>query len=251
MSRDNLYAGLFTVGEFVEVDNGAFKGYIESKRGTTIEDLVVDVRENVNQQLIQDISTTRVTVVPIITAFTTRSGTTCLVPPPPLLPPSASNTTTTTSAAPSTNTTSSSTSSNQNTTISREKNKFHSALHKCYSWTKYNTSNKLYQFLLQGKERAKGWLRNIINEENDDVDPKSNLKEDESQLLTVVSALFSGYRNDAMELKGHCELTQHAFGIGCSTHALLLKKFVRTGYTMKRKIHKDTGKCVFNSPQKR
>lgn len=52
-------------------------------------------------------------------------------------------------------------------------------------------------------------------------------------------------------MKGHCDLTLHAFGKRRSAHKRIISKFVGTDYTLDRKTRSGIGKTVFNCDKKR
>ena len=70
---------------------------------------------------------------------------------------------------------------------------FHEYLETAYTFKPYNkdVNIHLFTFLKEGKNRGKGWLRNIIAYK--EVNKKSFLSIKEHCLLFSVGSLFSGY----------------------------------------------------------
>ena len=129
---------------------------------------------------------------------------------------------------------------------SEDSKKFKKALNDSFSTKKYNSSNPLYQFLYHNKNRAKGWLRQII--QNKHVNPKTNLNSKERQVLTIIKALFSGYspQGQGNPLIGYQSLICQAFGIHNNTANNILTYFTDKSYSMERKTHSSKNKSVFN-----
>ena len=130
-----------------------------------------------------------------------------------------------------------------------EERQFKEILQNSLSSKAYTDENPLYLYLLQNKNKSRGWLRKIIQKKT--VNPKSHLNPLERTLLTVVSSLFSGYSPCQGVLKGYSELINRAFGIARNTHNNILTFFVNSGYTMERKQRKDKYKSVFNCEERR
>ena len=97
--------------------------------------------------------------------------------------------------------------------------------------------------------KSKGWLRDIICQK--EVDKRTYLSSNEKSVLTVVSGLFSGYRNDDEVVKDYCVAIRHAFGIGKTVHKEIFHNWVKSSYTQNRQVRSDIGQTVFNSLAKR
>ena len=128
---------------------------------------------------------------------------------------------------------------------------FHSHLKNAFVFATYKleTNMGLYKFLKEGKANCKGWIRDIICEK--EVDKKTRLNHKENIVLTVISALFSGYTARTGILHKHNGFIKHAFGVCHHSVNRSIAKFVASDYTMKRKERSDKGTSVFNCPKKR
>ena len=130
-------------------------------------------------------------------------------------------------------------------------NKFHSLIRQAYSFKPYkvNTNMQLYSFLMDGVSKAKGWVREFIQDK--DVDQKTFLTDKESHLLAIVGLLFSGYSPRNGSLKGFNSSLCHAFGVTKPTLRNVVQKFIHTDYSMCRSSRKDKGNTIFNCEKKR
>ena len=141
-----------------------------------------------------------------------------------------------------------------------KRNELFQAIQNCFSWKTYNADNHLYKYLQDGMSLPRGWIRSIIETKSDDANDdntdndntnKTHLSQHQNMILTTISCLFSGYSKNKGITKDHHKMTQHAFGVKNSTHAKIVKRFVSTEGTMARKTRSDKGLTVFNSDTKR
>ena len=249
-TNTNIYSTLFKVGHHVEVD-GILLGWITRVYGgDSIEDMLLEIKYDGTNDIETDVSTRRVKVTTFDPnpASTTRSGrirdnSVVVGPPPPLSPLTTS---------PSPNSVSNNTetiSPDQHSSIIESTDTIYECIKECYSWRKYKSTNKLYCYLRDGLQKRSGWLRDIFSRQ--ETNPKTHLSKHESNVLTVVSGLFSGYRNDDVEVKDHCKATRHAFAISISSHKAIMHRCVDSSFTLQRKKRSDSNQTVFNSEKKR
>ena len=132
-------------------------------------------------------------------------------------------------------------------TESQELEQFKEVLNASFCTKKYDSNNPLYQFLLQNRNRNKGWIRDII--QNRRVDKKSNLIPKERTILTIVKSLFSGYTPMNVPLRGYQKLICSAFGVCDNTLNGILTYFTERSFTMERKVHSKKHKSVFNDEE--
>ena len=138
-----MYSSLFNIGDYVEIDTGS-KGWIVDKYGKNVENMFLDIEFEDRTEILCNVATTRVKVVIYNddngTVHRNRSGLirdTSVDPPSPL-------STTTSQSNPIHNTTETTNTDNPPTGPSDipTLDYFNQCVTDCYSWTKYNKSNK-------------------------------------------------------------------------------------------------------------
>ena len=128
---------------------------------------------------------------------------------------------------------------------------FNKVLAGAFSFKKYKeiTNMQLFTFLKDGKNKSKGWLREVVS--NKTQTKKTNLKANELNLMAIIGSLFGGYTAVNGEFRGFVRHICHAFGVSHPTFTNIIHRFIKSGYTMKRKTRKDIGETIFNCDRKR
>ena len=121
-------------------------------------------------------------------------------------------------------------------------------------FTKKNSSENtlsqlpLYQFLWNGKDRGKGWIRNVIS-------PKAVQKGLDTTQGLIYLLMICFFRTiDGRSKQGcfsHGSLLHNAFGVGREHSKTFFNRIVRNNFTFQKKQRSDVGMSVFNCEKKR
>ena len=121
-----------------------------------------------------------------------------------------------------------------------------------------NTKHPLKEFLLSGKNKQKGWLREIFKKMDKNRKDKplaailcTNLTNEEAMVLNIMSFIITAFDPCHGIMKGAIFLLTHAFGIHMNTRTNLIRKFIHNDFSVERKTRKDKGESVFTSESKR
>ena len=202
----NVYPTLFNVGDIVTLNLNGEKGWIVAKSDYDGNDVKLDIRLQLDDRIIRNISSKDITVINYreeinVEQQQTRSQTTADG----------------ISIANSIDKDSTEIAGSSQSSLKT----LYDAIRNCFTWTCYTKRNQLYKLLKDGATKPRGWACSVITGTTSHL--KSHLTTTENIVFNTISCLFSGYRNKGPELKSHVNYTQHAFGVGRTKHKEIVR----------------------------
>jgi hypothetical protein len=106
----------------------------------------------------------------------------------------------------------------------------------------------MYAYLKKHNDKEKGWLRQMLPFKDDE---KKQLNEKETVLLTVMTALFSGFNCNGGPCHGWNSMLCNAWDVNRKTTIRKFNTFVEHGFSAERKTRSDKRTSIFNCDNKR
>ena len=114
-----------------------------------------------------------------------------------------------------------------------------------------SNTHPLYEYLKNGMNKDKGWLRQIIKDNNEADEDSKYLNGKESKVLHTISTMFSAVDPCCGMYTGYRRYINYAFAISDKTAVRHFQRFIENDFEIGRKKRSDEGSSVFNSKRKR
>ena len=257
------FRSIYNIGDLVLLNDSTEQAYItEFNESDSEEDNGIDrctIRYDIDNRFEYNVDMRKLKLIPVLSGGGTRSGTTLSRDSlPPTLPTNHeryNETYTVSSRVEEQNTTQLQQDNEVLETNNHLFSKMKSAFVDSYQFFSQKNSNSttlsqlpLYEFLRDGKDRGKGWLKSVIS-------PKSIKKGlDQTQGL-IYLLMMCFFRNidgrSTVGCFGHGALLCNAFGVGREHGKKFFNRVVSNDFKFERKQRTDTGMSVFNCEKKR